>query len=368
MGKINLSATIGENIKRAIKESNLSQEKVSNKINISRQTLNNYINGVTLIDFEKLLGIANLTGRGIDFFYKTNQLFGNYKFRSDISIDSKLKVRFEESIRKYDEIEKINKIYPHYLDIGVYLDKFDRKYIAAMAEKVRCLFKIDPDSPIANPIYELENNDIKIIQFKAGNRDISGFSAYNHKSRCCIFLNSECTIERKFFTAVHELAHLIFHKNDYEGYIKIEKENIKEDIANEFAGSFLVPGKALREFRKEKFIEKVGFEDVMSLKKYFNVSAKCIIKRLLNEKIINEKEYEDLDSKIDSKVSSFDEYEPIENYRNIENYRFINLIKKAFFEEKITVSKVAELLEIPVGEANKKVLEWTDNLMVTPAR
>jgi len=81
MKGINLSKTIGKNIKNAIKESNLSQEEVSKKIGISRQTLNNYINGITLIDFEKLLDVANLTGRNIDFFYKTNQLFRNYKFR-----------------------------------------------------------------------------------------------------------------------------------------------------------------------------------------------------------------------------------------------------------------------------------------------
>lgn len=305
MRKVNLSITIGENIRKAIKESNLSQELVSKKINISRQTLNNYINGVTLIDFEKLLSIANLTNRRIDFFYKTNQLFGNYKFRSDISIDSKLKIKFEESIRKYDEIEKINKIFTHYLDIIVYLDKFDKEYIATMAEKVRCLFEIDPNSPIANPIYKLEKNDIKIIQFPTDNRDVSGFSAYNQKSGYCIFLNSECTVERRFFTAVHELAHLIFHKSAYQGDIKIEKEEVKEDIANEFAGLFLVPEKALKRFCKENFIEKVGFEDVMSLKKYFNVSAKCIIKRLFNEEIISEKEYEDLNNKIDSKVSPF---------------------------------------------------------------
>lgn len=140
-----------------------------------------------------------------------------------------------------------------------------------------------------------------------------------------------------------------------------EKHKVKEDIANEFAGLFLVPTKALKEFCKEKFIEKVGFKDVMSLKKYFNVSAKCIIKRLLNEKVINEKEYEDLDNKIDSKVSPYEEYEPIEKERNIENYKFINLIKKAFIDEKITVSKIAELLEIPVEKANKKAMEWAGN-------
>lgn len=361
MKKANLSITIGENIKKAIKESNLNQEQISKKLNISRQTLINYINGSTLIDFEKLLNIANLTNRNIDFFYKTNQSFGNYKFRSDVSINSKLKIKFEESIRRYDEIEKINKISLHHLDIGVYLDKFDKEYIATMAGKVRCLFEIDPNSPIANPIYELEKNDIKVIQFDAGNRDVSGFSAYNQESGYCIFLNSECTIERRFFTAVHELSHLIFHKDDYQGDIKIENEKVKEDIANEFAGLFLVPAKALREFCKENFIEKVSFEDVMSLKKYFNVSAKCIVKRLLNEEIINKEEYGELNGKIDSRVSPYEEHEPIEEERNIENYRFVNLIKKAFLKEEITVSKIAELLGIPVEEASKKVLGWADS-------
>ncbi|MCG2791396.1 MAG: ImmA/IrrE family metallo-endopeptidase [Actinomycetia bacterium] len=241
------------------------------------------------------------------------------------------------------------------------MDKFSKEYIATMAEKIRCLFEINPNSPIANPIYELEKNEIKIIQFPASNRDVSGFSAYNQKLGYCIFLNSECTVERRFFTAIHELAHLIFHKDDYQGDIKIEKEGVKEDIANEFAGLFLVSAKALKGFCKESFIEKVSFEDVMSLKKYFNVSAKCIIKRLLKEEIINEKEYEELNNKVDSKVSPYEEYEPIDEERNIENYRFTNLVKKAFLKEEITISKIAELLEIPVIEANKKVLEWANN-------
>ncbi|MHB8279811.1 MAG: ImmA/IrrE family metallo-endopeptidase [Candidatus Humimicrobiaceae bacterium] len=35
---------------------------------------------------------------------------------------------------------------------------------------------------------------------------------YGHeKLGDCIFLNSRCTIERRFFTAMHELAHLIFY-------------------------------------------------------------------------------------------------------------------------------------------------------------
>jgi len=361
MKKENLNIIIGENIKRALKESHFSQEQVSKKLNISRQTLNNYISGSTLIDFEKLITIADLTNRSIDFFYKANKAFSNYKFRSDIPIDTELKIKFEERIRKYDEIEKINKILPTQLKIGLYLDKFDKALIANIAEKTRCLLDISQNNPVINPIYELEKNNIKIIQFPVANRDVSGFSAYNDKIEDCIFLNSKCTAERRFFTAIHELAHLIFHKDDYQGDLKVENEKIKEGIADEFAGLFLVPTELLDEFIKDNFIYKFSLNDIINIKKYFNVSAKCIIKRLFNEEKINENEFNQLNKKIDDMVDPYSEPEPIELNRNIENNRFINLVKKAFLDGKITVSKIAELLEISVDDANKKALEWSNN-------
>ena len=361
MKKENLNIAVGENIKRALKESRISQEQASGKLNISRQTLINYINGSTLIDFEKLLNIANLTDRGVDFFYKTNQAFGNYKFRSDVPISTDLKIKFGERIRKYDEIEKINKISPYQLKIGLYLDKFDKGRIENMAEKTRCLLDIGPDNSISNPIYELEKNGIKIIQFPVENQDISGFSANNEKLGDCIFLNSKCTIERRFFTAIHELAHLIFHKDDYRGDLKIENERVKEDIANEFAGLLLVPPKSLKEFIVTNFIEEISFDDVINLKKYFNVSAKYIIKRLFRDGIIDKKEHEQLNKKVDEKVDPYNEPDPIEEDRNIENFRFNKLVKKAFLDGEITLSRIAELLEIHVIDANKKALEWANN-------
>ncbi|MCL5074007.1 MAG: XRE family transcriptional regulator [Actinobacteria bacterium] len=361
MKKENLSITVGENIKRALKESRISQEQASGKLNISRQTLINYINGSTLIDFEKLLNIASLTDRGVDFFYKTNQVFGNYKFRSDIPISTDLKIKFEERIRKYDELEKINKISPFQLKIGLYLDKLDKGRIENMAEKTRCLLDIGLENSISNPIYELEKNGIKIIQFPAENQDISGFSANNEKLGDCIFLNSKCTIERRFFTAIHELGHLIFHKDDYRGDLKVENERIKEDIANEFAGLLLIPSKSLNEFIASNFIEKISFNDVINLKKYFNVSAKCIIKRLFKDGIIDKKEHEQLNKKVDEEVDQYNEPDPIGEDRNIENYRFKNLVKKAFLEGEITVSRIAELLEVSTVDANKKAQEWANN-------
>lgn len=68
-----------------------------------------------------------------------------------------------------------------------------------------------------------------------------------------------------------------------------------------------------------------------------------------------------LNKKVDEKVDQYSEPDAIGEDRNIENYRFNNLVKKAFLEGEITVSKIAELLEIPVIDANKKAPEWSNN-------
>ena len=64
---------------------------------------------------------------------------------------------------------------------------------------------------------------------------------------------------------------------------------------------------------------------------------------------------------MDEKVDRYSEPDPIGEDRNIENYRFTNLVKKDFPEEEITESRIEELLEIPVIDANKKALEWSNN-------
>jgi len=355
----NLNKTVGENIRKAIRKSGLNQEQISARLNISRQTLGNYISGSTPIAFEKLFRIADLTGKNMDFFYKSDSLFGSYKLRSDVAVSDELRSRFEDKIKKYSEIEKINKISAYKFEIDSCLDKFDRNHIEAIAQKIRCLLDIGPLSPITNPIYELEKNNVKIIQFFEDSQDMSGFSVYNEEFGYCIYLNSRCTIERRFFTVLHEIAHLVFHKSDYMCGPKIGMEKTKEDIADEFAGLFLVPAGSLFAFCRNNFIENIGFDDVILLKRYFNVSAKCMAKRLLKEGIIDKNKYEMLNNEIDVKVDPYSEYQPIEEESNIENYRFTNLVKRAFLNKEITSAQIVEFLEILPEEADKKSLEWS---------
>jgi Zn-dependent peptidase ImmA (M78 family)/plasmid maintenance system antidote protein VapI len=357
----NFKEIIGNSIKNAIKSIGLKNEEVSKKLNITRQTLNNYINGSTLIDFEKLIQLSKIVNRDIDYFYSSNYEFSNYHFRSDTNIDNITKIKFEEKVRKYIEIEEINEIDNHPYLLEAILDKFDRKFIKDISLKMRNIWNISYDVPILNPIYVLEENGIRIIQSGAVNPETSGFSVFNDKYGYFIFLNTDSTIERQFFTCVHELAHFIFNKNDYQTDLKIENKKLKEDIANEFTGQFLIPTQALRKYLSEKNLMEIDFDEVIELKKYFHVSALCMTKRLWKEKLIDDSKYNRLRQRLEKEIGEKKEIDGLEKEKYPINFRFNNLIKCAFQKNRISLSKIAELEDITLIEARNIVKEWAIN-------
>lgn len=352
---------IGNNIKNSIKEIGYKQDYVAKKLNISRQTLNNYMGGSTPIDIEKLIKLSELLKRNVDFFYKDNYKFGHYLFRSDSKVENSTKVKFEEKVRKYLEIEKLigKETIPYMLE--VYLEKFNEKFINNIAQKLRCFWNIGLDDPIANAINILEINSIKVLQFDSSEDGLSGFSAFNNKIGYCIYVNSSCTAERQIFTAIHELAHFIFHKNDYEQDLISKVNDEKEEIANYFAGVFLVPGNSLKKFCEDNYFSKIDFEEVCDIKRYYKVSAEAIIKRLVQENLINESEYKKLREEANKGVGPKGEREPLSEKDFNINYRFISMVKNAYLENRVTTSKVAKLMDLSVIESNRLAERWLTN-------
>jgi Zn-dependent peptidase ImmA (M78 family)/DNA-binding XRE family transcriptional regulator len=353
-----LRKLIGNNIKNSIKEMGYKQDFVAEKLNISRQTLNNYMGGTTLIDIEKLIKLSELLNRDIDFFYKDNNKFGRYLFRSDSEVEDGTKVKFEEKVRKYLEIEKLieKETIPYMLE--VYLEKYNEKFINNIAQKLRCFWSIGSDDPIVNAINLLESNGIKVVQFDSPEDGLSGFSAFNKKIGYCIYVNSACTVERQIFTAIHELAHFIFHINDYEKDLISKVNDKKEEIANYFAGVFLIPGNSLKKFCEDNYFNKIDFKEVCDIKRYFKVSAEAIIKRLIQENLINKSEYENLREEANRDVGPKGEREPLDEKDFTNNYRFKSMVKNAYLENRLTTSKVAKLLDLPVIESNRLAERW----------
>jgi Zn-dependent peptidase ImmA (M78 family)/DNA-binding XRE family transcriptional regulator len=361
MKKNDLRKLIGNNIKNSIKEMGYKQDFVAEKLDISRQTLNNYMSGITPIDIEKLVKLSELLNRDIDFFYKDNYEFGRYLFRSDSEVNNSTKVKFEERFRKYLEIEKLigKETIPYMLE--VYLEKFNKEFINNIAQKLRCFWNIGLDDPIANTINLLESNGIKVLQFDSSEDGLSGFSAFNSRIGYCIYVNNTCTAERQIFTAIHELAHFIFHRSDYQRDLISKVDDEKEEIANYFAGVFLIPGNSLIKFCEANYFSNIDFQEVCDIKRYFKVSAEAIIKRLAQENLINKSEYKKLREEANKDVGPEGEREPLSEKDFTINYRFISMIKNAYLEKRVTTSKVAKLMDLSAIESNRLAERWLTN-------
>ena len=94
-----------------------------------------------------------------------------------------------------------------------------------------------------------------------------------------ICVNSKDSLGHQRFTIAHELAHFLFdynieNKEYYNTYNTNDVENDVEKRANTFAANLLMPEK---EF-KQKYLDNWEIE---ALKKYFGVSERAIIKRVV---------------------------------------------------------------------------------------
>ena len=116
-----------------------------------------------------------------------------------------------------------------------------------LAQKVRSELKLSENEPI-NDIAEIINRSgVKIHFSNIPIDNFFGFSVGFEDGGPAISVNiaNNISIERKTFTAAHELGHLLMHKDSFKS--NLMEENEKEEIeANIFASYFLMPDQAFK--------------------------------------------------------------------------------------------------------------------------
>jgi Zn-dependent peptidase ImmA (M78 family) len=210
----------------------------------------------------------------------------------------------------------------------------------------------------------MENAGIKIKLSKFELNKFFGFSISQSDGGPAIIVNSneEISIERQIFTVAHELGHLLLHPNAYDPS-KTEEGKDEELEADIFAGNFLMPQAAFEKKLKESygldFIERI-----LHIKRFFGVSYCSILHRLADMGI---SDYGKLVSKfialyknkyhksLDCHQEPFALVKPdfVEDYLS-------TLVRKALEEGKITVSRAAEILNLPIVDMRQIINSWAD--------
>jgi len=134
-------------------------------------------------------------------------------------------------IERYLEVESILNINSDFDINNIVVQNYND--IKPLADRLRNLWKIGED-PIVNIIELLEENKIKVIKIEAPDSfdGLCGFVV--GKKYPFIILNKNFLPERKRFTAMHELAHLLLNIDP----ILSGKE--KEHLCHQFASEMLI--------------------------------------------------------------------------------------------------------------------------------
>ena len=151
--------------------------------------------------------------------------------------------------------------------------------------------------PIKNMIHLLEAKGVKVFSLEEKNKEVDAFSFWK-KDTAFIFLNTQKSAERSRFDAAHELGHLVLHKH---GIQVSEETDIRKDIneetgteknkravereADRFASAFLMPEGSVRGANAPRF---ATIENLIQLKKIWNVSVASLVRRLFDLNLITE--------------------------------------------------------------------------------
>ncbi|GAB6137473.1 helix-turn-helix domain-containing protein [Halanaerobaculum tunisiense] len=372
---MNIAKVIGENLRKMQDKYNYSQEEMGDIIGVTRQTIARYLNGERVLDSGKLYQIAKHFNKSIDYFLTEDSEVVDigFMFRADDpenNFDKELREKISKRFNLYHEIIELSDIQikdyiPEEYNLELKGDKLsdkEKKIIEKIAEKQRRYMGVD-DALNINVFTLFEENNINIVAQEIDDQNLDALSAYSKDKGAFIFINDREDIpeERKVFSVAHELGHLILHREEYSKefnelkYSNSKIKDIREKAADHFAMSFLVPGKVFEGY-SYYFDGYVDLDLIIEKKQEFGVSAKCLIMALKENGLIDGRILGALFKRLREK--GFETKEPNSREYIKKNEKLVALVRKLVIEEKITVNKAAEALNLSVLEMRKKVKRW----------
>lgn len=308
---------------------------------VSYAAINKYENGLMQPDPSTVIRFADVLKVTAAYFFEQSTVkLGEINFRKQRSLtDSaveQIKEMTRDKVERTMEAEKLlNLSTPFQNPLG---KKQVKEPIRAeeMAEIVRKEWGLGT-RPIANVIEMLEENDVKVIEINAPEA-FDGLSTYVNGGIPVAVVNDSFTIERKRFTALHELGHLMMN-------IKITSEPQKESACHRFAGAMLFPSAAARKQLGEKR-SQIAMGELVAIKEEYGISVQATMRRALDLAIISPRAYQQFYMTLRGNTKEVG----LGSYKGEEkSYRLHQLVFRLLSERVIAMEKAASLAGLSVA-------------------
>lgn len=341
---------IGERLIRARKAAGLSLRDLASEVGVSHTWINRIEKDEAMPDSAVLLKLGKALGVRSEYFFRPRRVhLSQPSYRKQSGLPKKRLHAITHDI--LDQIERrmeLEAIFPHppmepfRAPEGLLDNVRDYDQVEEFADQVRREWDLGLD-PIPGLVDLFEMRGVRVFRIDARqDAKFDGLFAYVDGSPVVV-VGQYWPGDRQRFTLAHELGHLLLAERLPEG-LDMEK------ACHRFAGAFLFPASAVRQYLGEKR-SSLELREIQHLKHEFGLSMAAIIRRAFDLSVIKESVYKSLTILFSQK--GWRKHEPGEQIAPEEGAVFTNLVFHALAENYIGESKAAELLGLPLDQFHR---------------
>lgn len=236
-----------------------------------------------------------------------------------------------------------------------------RDDVVQAAEDCRKVLDISITDTVVDLCRILEEAGVKVYTSKSASEGFFGLSVAKQDGGPAVVVNvwERIPVERRIFSAAHELGHLLLHGNAYD-VKQTEEVKKEEEEADKFAGHFLMPNAGFHE-EWNKALGLTFIDRVFKIKTHFQVSYKTVLYRLIELNFVDNSIWPKFNfayqhrfgMKLPYKVEPFG----LDDFGFVED-RYSRLCRRALEQKRITRNRGAEILRINLIELMEKLKAW----------
>ncbi|MEL6232036.1 MAG: XRE family transcriptional regulator [Cyanobacteria bacterium J06627_3] len=350
-------------IKTYREQMGFSQDQLGDSLGVTRQTIAAWEKGERTVSLVQLSKMAQTLGIALELLIgateeSTISVPSGLMFRADqpSMLTPTLRAHLTQKSVDYSTIEQILGEVPTLPEMRP-LTAYNEDVVEAVAKEIRDWLGVGETYPLGDVLALLEAKGLKIILYPLP-ETISGFSAYTDTAGAVIFVNKNHPTERQFFTALHELGHLIFHRQEYhQSHNQTRKNDPREKAANHLAGAVLLSRDIIyRELRayRNRWIPEPLLADI---KRRYGVSLMTILYRAGQLGLITKKQQGQQIGVLKKKygVNEQPKLPTPEHLTRLERLVFLALLR-----EELTVSRAAEVLDKHLMDIRQQLANWME--------
>ncbi len=325
---------------------NMSMAALSNALGdlVTPQAIYKYESGKMLPSSNVLIELSRIFDVSVDYFFRPmNTTITGIEFRKKYKLGVKernaIQAKATEILERYVEICDICNATPSDFTIseGPVSTKEDVVRVASVLRNKWYM----PEDSISNVISFLEAIGIIVIEIDAS-MDFDGFSGMADKTPI-IVLNKNYPSERKRFTALHELGHIIMRFEP-----EVEDKEI-EKLCHLFAGEMLISSEEMKSKLGDISHRKISLQEFADIQKEFGISIDALMHKAMDFGMIGEPKYRNYNI-LKRTNPSFNDYAIKSRYADEHTDKFEKMVYRAYADELISGSKASSLLGIPVQQ------------------